>query len=172
MSALRIGQILMTIPVTAGALGCGCDSATTDSPSQPTTDVRAAWTAAGVTPGWIGYGRNNRGFFPGNRGDLPKIQGFRISKWKEGILSRLPMPQESFGVWFDEKCGVTDEAIKELEILQQSLVLLEIGENSITDRGVKNIGKLMKLRTLCLDRTEVTDLGLAGLKTLIDLRVL
>jgi RNA polymerase sigma factor (sigma-70 family) len=130
--------------------------------------VVTAWQKAGVTDGWM------RSVFWGmtfhndpedvKPGDLA---AFRLFEWKAGVLSKLPAPDQAFGICLGNS-NVTDAGLKELARFKQ-LQMLDISLNKITDAGLKNLGALKRLRTLYLTNTEVTD---KGLKELVELKQL
>src|SRR5262249_17422020 len=98
-----------------------------------------AWTKAGVEPGWVRFGPGGHdGFsdppFGPRAGDIP---GFIFFPWREGVLAKLPPPQEPFG--------------------------LEMGNTEMTDVGLKELARLQHLRSLSLGGSRVTDAGLKEL---------
>jgi hypothetical protein len=64
---------------------------------------------------------------------------------------------------------ITDEGLKSLATCRGLVVLNLAGMKNITDRGVKHIAGLVKLQSLVLGNSQVTDNGLAPLSELTDL---
>jgi hypothetical protein len=165
------------IAPTAILLACGlaADGQPKTVPALP-DDVIAAWKKAGGQVGtmWldrdanllmgVGLGANDFGL--PIRGD--EIPAFTFSRWKSGVIEKLPRPRMPFGLTLH---GFADTDYKELAGFKD-LQMLALRGSDLTGVGLKELAGLKGLRSLSLLETELTDVGLkdvAELKGLITL---
>jgi hypothetical protein len=129
-----------------------------------------AWTQAGATAGWFKQaGPAYVMFVPTLKspkaGDVP---AFAFLELREGILAKLPPPQQPFGLELgSEGAQVTDASLKGLGRLER-LHTLYLGGSRVTDAGLRELAGLKELQRLSVSQ-QVTDKGLkelAGLKRL------
>lgn len=167
-----------------------------DPPKPLPANIVAAWKEIRAEVGWLRVRPNGCLEFiqenGGGPGDLP---AFRLARWEEGHLSKLPVPSSGFGLYLTsaplmtprQKAGsfgvkpimpedvntqVTDAGLKELAGLK-SLESLKLGSTQITDAGLKELAGLTSLRSLDLSFTIVlTDRGLKELTGLTSLQSL
>jgi hypothetical protein len=133
--------------------------------------IVAAWKKAGAQVGWMRVGKfNGIEFLPekeGVAGDLPAL---KFSRWKAGVLARLPGPAAPFGLDLS-RTQLTDAGLKQLARFKY-LQALDLVFTQVTDAGLKHLAGLKKLQYLYLDRTKVTDAGVKELrKTLPGCRI-
>jgi RNA polymerase sigma factor (sigma-70 family) len=131
------------------------------------------WKAAGAEVGWLHLYSDGSlpQFVPeteGKPGDLP---AFRFNNWTDGLLTKLPVPAQAFGLSLSNIQAVTDAGLKELAGLK-SLQSLILDNNPVTDAGLDELAGLKNLRTLDLRETRVTDAGLQKLAALPSLQAL
>ncbi|MCH8048250.1 MAG: hypothetical protein IID44_31530 [Planctomycetes bacterium] len=143
-------------------------------------DVVRAWEEAGATAGWMGegeYGHLQYGFSykPAElQGLLPLelkrvLPAFEFHRWKDGVLSTLPVPKTPFGLQFPEflrfrRPNVTDAGLKQLAAMK-SLRFLSLDSYAVTDAGLKELARSKSLQSLELSCPKVTE---AGLKDLVN----
>ena len=142
--------------------------------------VVQAWEAAGLKLGWMRVTEWGPEFVSGKRDRrlggvwaLPvyHVPAFRVYRWQEGMLARLPAPGRAFGLDLSFT-AVTDAGLKELVKLQKLQVLnLSLCKN-VTDNGLKELAELKGLQVLDLRLTAVTDVGLKELARSKELQVL
>jgi Leucine-rich repeat (LRR) protein len=120
-------------------------------------DVIKAWEDAGAVAGWISleFGAPPA-FREGAEGRDGEIPGFRLIKWKRGLLKEVPNPDRAFGIVLraDE---IVDSDLKDLSQLPSVRYLDLNGRSRITAKGFKELVKLKDLRILRLSGTNVTD---------------
>jgi len=100
-----------------------------DLPKPLPDTTTKAWTEAGATVGWMKYD-NDTGLVFIDKPEAGAVPAFKFTKWKEGVLTKLPAPTEPFGLY---------------------LAKTEIG-----DAGLKELEKFKTLASLCLCETEAT----------------
>jgi hypothetical protein len=89
---------------------------------------------------------------------------FFISPWREDIVSKLPPPQQPFGLSFNaEDSGLTNASLKELAGFKE-LQLLDLRNTPVTDAGLKELVSLKGLKTLLYGGSKVTEAGLTELR--------
>jgi hypothetical protein len=89
---------------------------------------------------------------------------FFISPWREGVVSKLPPPQQPFGLSFNaEDSGLTNASFKELAGFKE-LQLLDLRNTPVTDAGLKELAGLKGLKTLLYGGSKVTEAGLTELR--------
>jgi len=181
--------LILTLPV-------GCSSGQPKQGKSLPQPVVDAWTQAGAEVGWVRLDSNgsftfipasatkpigggfhsgipNGPVYPGPRGGdkAGDLAGFKIAQWREGAVARLPVPQQSFGIFL--AVDVTDAGLKELAGLNTLQALAVVGGAQVTDAGLKQLTGLTKLQTLAFwSSTQMTDAGLkelSGLKGLQNL---
>jgi len=69
------------------------------------------------------------------------IPAFQFSKWKDGVVPKLPTPESPFGLY--------------------------LPKTEILDGGLKELAKLKNLTSLCLCETKVTDAAVEGLRKVL-----
>jgi internalin A len=133
-------------------------------------DIFEAWTGAGATPGWVRANTEELTFFdasaPPEIAPLPgDVPGFRLDRWRNGVVGTLPPPQQPFALKLDST-GVTDSGLKELSGMC-ALHTLDLRGTEVTDTGLRELAELKGLRTLNLSFVKkVTDAGLKELASL------
>jgi len=170
---------------------------------QPTLPIRVkySWVSAGAKIDWMFqgiYGRDVSG-----TKDAGKILAFSCRKdtWAAIVSQHLATPQQEFGLHFQyvieaqldslaqyknlsgvdlsgivydhpgivaSGLDISDKALRSIGSLKR-LKYLNLSRTQITDGGLREVAKLTNLQCLRLGRTKVTDVGikeLAGLKYL------
>ncbi len=140
----RPGLRLRQLGALAVLLGVGLGGGTAlgqaeGAPGPLPPALAAAWQKAGAEVGWmrphpIGYLQ----FVPGPAGKARDVPAFRLSRWRAGMLAKLPVPAAPFGLYL-------------------------VG-TEVTDAGLKHLAELKQLRGLDLRETKVTAKGKADLK--------
>ena len=137
-------------------------------------EIVKAWTDAGAEFHSNTFRAREKGDFGFEERALP---AFRLLRWNEGVLQRLPDPGTAFGLDLscmktismdDPGCGIMDGELKELAGLK-SLRALSLRGTQVTGAGLKELAGLQSLQSLDLSESQVTDAGLkqlAGLKSL------
>ncbi|MEW6528218.1 MAG: hypothetical protein AB1444_16315 [Spirochaetota bacterium] len=118
--------------------------------------------------------------------DIKKVKNLEINYWKGKIyaiyvydnteiddnglkvLNEVGETLELLGI---TKSNITDKGIKHIVTLKK-LRILGIGDCELTDRGMEYIGELENLEELDISNTKVTDEGLKHIKGLKKLRTL
>lgn len=140
------------------------------APNPLPEPVVKAWTQAGATAGWFRQaGPAYVMFLPTLKslkaGDVP---AFAFLELREGILAKLPPPQQPFGLELgSEGAQVTDASLKGLARMER-LHTLYLGGSQVTDASLRELARLKELQRLSLS-PHVTDKGLkelAGMKSL------
>src|SRR5262249_19801817 len=142
------------------------------APKPLPEELRAAWDNAGVTPGWIAHVELGPNFLRDDDEDatawkVENLPAFRFYKWQAGVLSKLPPPQQGFGLSLASS-EATDAGLNDLAGFKR-LQTLDLSNTAVTDAGLKELRGLKELQTLYLTVTKVTDARLkelAGLKQL------
>src|SRR5712691_3327490 len=121
-----------------------------DAPKALPADLRAAWEKAGLTPGWMAHVEWGINFLPHDDKDaaawkVEKLPAFAFYKWQAGVLSKLPPPEQGFGLSLGN--SVTDAGLKELARFKH-LQRLDLTSSAITDAGLKELAQLKELQTL------------------------
>jgi hypothetical protein len=94
-------------------------------------------------------------------GDVPC---FFISPWRDSVVSKLPPPQQAFGLSFSaEDSGLTDASLKELAGFKE-LQLLDLRNTPVTDAGPQELAGLKGLKTLLYGGSKVTEAGRTELR--------
>ena len=142
----------------------------TSAPEPLPDPLVKAWTQAGATAGWF------RQTAPGFVTFLPTLKSLKADdvpafvfiSLPEGVLAKLPPPQQPFGLELgSENADVTDASLKGLAKFER-LHTLYLGGSKVTDAGLKELARLKELQRLSFS-SRMTDKGLkelAGLKSL------
>src|SRR6516225_6556547 len=126
-----------------------------DPPKPLPEQIRKAWENAGAGSGWMI--RDQSGFWYYERfheekaGDVP---AFVWVHWQAGIMAKLPVPQERFGLNCKDN-EITDAGLKEVAAYKQ-LQALDLFGTKVTDTGIKHLVGLKHLQSLNLAFTKVT----------------
>jgi hypothetical protein len=88
-----------------------------------------AWTDAGATVGWMKYNADVGLVFL-EKPEAGAIPAFKFAKWKDGVVTKLPVPESSFGLY--------------------------LAKTEMQDSGLKDLANLKSMVSLCLCETEVT----------------
>ncbi|MBG84745.1 MAG: hypothetical protein CMJ40_09385 [Phycisphaerae bacterium] len=94
------------------------------------------------------------------------------------MMGGFVAPISKGSLWLDVNLSlirppVDDARIKILDDMKETIVWLNLGDTAITDQGVRQtVARLTALRRLRLDRTRITDQGVASLGDLRNLEVL
>ncbi len=133
-------------------------------PARLPEPIVKAWTQAGAQVGWLRKS-TGFGFLPAS---APPMTGdvacFFISPWPNGVVSKLPPPQQPFGLSFNaEDSGLTNASLKELAEFKE-LQLLDLRNTPVTDAGLKELVGLKGLKTLLYGGSKVTQEGLTELR--------
>jgi serine/threonine protein kinase len=143
----------------------------TTKANQQSNEWVPEWQKAGAKVGWMGQDRwGILSFQEKPDGLIQPIRAFSFLAWQEGTISKLPEPDEAFGL---DLChlAITDTGLKELVKLT-NLQSLDLGGTQVTDAGLKELVKLTSLQKLNLWNTQVTDVGLKELAQLTSLQSL
>ena len=92
----------------------------------------------------------------GEQGNEREVPTFRFREWRPGVLGRLPLPQQEFGLSLPQATNAGLRELAEMDFLQ----LLDLSQAPVTDAGLKELAGLKSLKTLYLSGTQVTDAGL------------
>ena len=133
-------------------------------------EVVKTWQKAGAIPGSIRFDEASGVplFFESlNVPAEGQIRGFRLF-WSEGVLAKLPPPQEPFGLRLK---NITDEGLKELARFKHLQVLILSG-STVTNAGLKELAGIEDLQALVLSGSAVNDNGLKELANLHKLETL
>jgi hypothetical protein len=74
-------------------------------------ELVAAWTEAGAEVGWTTNMAGFVAFRAGSEGKKNEVPAFRFSEWRAGVLSKLPQPQQAFGLSLAQT-KVTDTGLR------------------------------------------------------------
>ncbi len=80
------------------------------------------------------------------------------------VVNQLAKTSNYLAVSFVSVNQATDSLVKDLVPLHQQLLLLNLGNTAITDKGMKSVSQLDNLVRLHLNNTAITDVGLTALK--------
>jgi internalin A len=136
--------------------------------SQPLpAAIITAWEKAGAKLGWMTPQGDWIIETTGRPGDIP---AFLFNQWAPGLFSKLPGPNEGFGL---ELAGTTinDSGLKELAKFTP-LQSLDLTGTNVTDAGLKQLAGLTQLQSLDISDTDITDAGLLQLAPLAQLQSL
>lgn len=171
------GKICVLLLAFAAVLASSSEPAahvsTEQGPEPLPPDVVKVWKAAGAEVGWMGSVSGGLQLFRTLDKGLPgEVPALSLSKWKSGVLPKLPAPERLFGLklWNTQ---ITDAGLKEMAAMK-NLTCLDLSETAVTDAGLKELAGLQKLTTLNLKRTKISNAGLktlAGLRNLVHLDV-
>jgi hypothetical protein len=100
-------------------------------------NIIKAWKDAGGTVGWMKVQESGELTFL-EKPEAGALPAFQFSKWKDGVVAKLPVPEAAFG--------------------------LDLSGTEVLDAGLKELAKLKNLTFLSLCRTEVTDAAVAALQ--------
>jgi internalin A len=136
------------------------------APESFPENVAKAWQGAGARVGWMWLpGRRINGndhLFFTTAAVAHSAPTFRFEQWQPGVLPKLPVPAQSFGL--DFKGGaMTDDGLKELAGLK-NLTMLNLHGTKVTDAGLMELAGLKNLTVLELP--VITDETLRKLRTL------
>jgi internalin A len=104
-------------------------------------DICAAWEKAGAYPGWMTAAGNWDD--SGSAGEPGEIPAFVIGQLTPGVISQLPEPDQSFGLWL-RGANITESELKELSRFTHLQVLTL--DTSITDVGLKKLAQFTQLQ--------------------------
>jgi hypothetical protein len=148
-------------------------SGQSSAPEPLPEPIVKAWTQAGGTAGWF------RQTAPGFVTFLPTLKSlkpgdvpaFAFISLPEGVLAKLPPPQQSFGLELGtDGADVTDASLKGLAKFER-LHTLYLGGSKVTDAGLRELAGLKELKRLSLS-TRMTDKRLKELEGLKSLQTL
>ena len=145
----------------------GADADKKEAPKPLSREIVKAWRGIGANVGWMKMDLGDNAPRFQVEGEIRALTVFQFTKWKEGVLAKMPDPGAPFGLDLNET-KMTDAGLKELAGLK-SLQALYIAGTQLTDAGLKELAGRKSLQTLDVRRTKVTDAGLkeiAGLKGL------
>lgn len=134
-------------------------------PTNPLPEATVkAWRDAGFGFGWQWVNKGAYDAF-GERPESGAIPAFVLmggEKWKDGVVSKLPVPEIPFGLNLSH-AEVTDRGLTELSNLK-NLAMLTLGTTPrVTDAGLKELASHPTLVTLSLSPKKLTDTGLKHL---------
>src|SRR4051812_7324236 len=167
MRKIRSGRLLSIL-----ALALGSSVASAQKQDLP-REVYYAWARAGARPGFLGPASGWSTLKFGSKAELDAehvLPGFSISKWRDGMLDKLPAVPIPFGLDV-QASGITDKALGELARVEK-LAALNLKKTAVTDAGLKELVGIKELAYLDLAETPVTDAGLKEVARLKQLRLL
>jgi hypothetical protein len=107
-------------------------------PPKPLPDsIVKAWKDAGAIVGWVQVETNGSVTYL-EKPEPGAIPAFRMAKWKEGVVAKLPAPEAPFG--------------------------LDLSGTEIKDGGLKELASLKSLSALCVCDTKVSDAAVEELQ--------
>lgn len=99
-----------------------------------------AWKEAGAVAGWMKV--QDSGVLAFSEKPEPgAIPAFRFTKWKDGVVPKLPTPDAPFGIDL-AKTDVEDTGLKELAKFK-TLTSLTLCETKVTDAAVEAMRKVL-----------------------------
>ncbi len=172
----RQGTMWHYLAVLAVLASCGLDvlaavDADKKEASEPLPrEIVKAWRGIGANVGWMKMDLgDNRPTFQ-VEGEIRGMTVFQFTKWKEGVLAKMPDPGAPFGLCLNGT-KMTDAGLKEVAGLK-SLQTLDVRGTQVTDAGLKELAGLKSLQRLYLNHCDVTGSGLKDLTGLKSLQIL
>jgi hypothetical protein len=111
-----------------------------DLPKPLPDNIVKAWKEAGATVGWMTMEASGELTFV-EKPEPGAIPAFRFTKWKDGVVAKLPAPEATFGLDLS-KTELSDTGLKELANLK-TLTSLALCETKVTDDAVEALRKAL-----------------------------
>jgi hypothetical protein len=126
--------LVFTLVLVTGQFGFAEDKK--DLPDK----IIQAWKDAGATVGWMKLEADGSPSFV-EKPEADAIPAFRLPKWKDGVVAKLPVPETPFGLDLSGT-DVTDAGLKELANLQ-NLTRLSLCDTKTSDAAVEKLQKAL-----------------------------